>query len=144
MEVVDEFLKVPRDDDDQPTIRLEVLSAEVVTAAELARRPLAAARPVTASPAEAQAAAQELDAQRSKVLVAALIVMVVLVLATYVASSRYPRAAPTLNLINILVGVFFLFAVLTPDAYRSRALSIAIFVGILGTFKLMSRFESAA
>jgi cyclophilin family peptidyl-prolyl cis-trans isomerase len=144
MEVVDEFLKVPRDDDDQPTTRLEVLSAEVVTAAELARRPLAAARPVTASPAEAQAVERELDAQRSKVLIAALIVMVLLVLTSYLASIRFPRAAPTLNLINILVGVFFLFAVLTPDAYRSRALSIAIFIGILGTFKLMSRFESAA
>src|SRR6185312_4973541 len=41
MDVVAEFLKVPRDDDDRPMTRLEVLGAEVVTAAELARRPLA-------------------------------------------------------------------------------------------------------
>ena len=144
MEVVDEFLKVPRDDDDQPKTRLEVVSAEVVTAAELARRPLAAARPVAASPAEEAAAEHELETERSQVLVAALAVMVLMVLAAYVASVRFPRAAPTLNLINLLVGVFFLFAVLTPNAYRSRALSIAIFLGILGTFKLMSSFESAA
>ena len=144
MEVVDEFLKVPRDDDDQPKTRLEVLSAEAVTAAELARRPLAAARPVAASPAEEQAAALELETQRSKVLVAGVALMVLLILASYVALLRFPRAAPTLNLINVLVGVFFLFAILTPDAYRSRALSIAIFLGLLGTFRLMSAFESAA
>ena len=143
MEVVDQFLQVPRDDDDQPKTRLEVLSAEVVTAAELAKRPLAAARPVTASPAEEQTAERELETERSKALVAALVVMVLLVLAAYAASVRYPRAAPTLNLINVLVGVFFLFAALTPNAYRSRALSIAIFLGILGTFKLMSGFEGA-
>ena len=144
MEVVDEFLKVPRDDDDQPTTRLEVLSAEVVTAAELARRPLAAARPVTPSASETQAAERDLESERGRALVAALAVMVVLVLGAYVASLRWPRAAPTLNLINVLVGVFFLFAALTPNAYRSRVLSIAIFLGILGTFKLMSGFESPA
>ena len=144
MEVVDEFLKVARDDDDQPTTRLEVQSAEVVTAAQLAARPLAPARPVTASPSEEQASERALDAERSKVLVGALAVMVLLVLAAYVASIRFPRAAPTMNLISILVGAFFLFAALTPNAYRSRGLSIAIFLGILGTFKLMSSFESAA
>lgn len=144
MEVVDEFLKVPRDDDDLPATRLEILSAEVVTAAQLAARPLAAARPVTASPSEELAAERTLDAERSKVLVAALVVMVLLVLAAYVALLRFPRAAPTMNLIAILVGVFFLFAALTPNAYRSRVLSIAIFLGLLGTFRLMSNFESAA
>jgi peptidyl-prolyl cis-trans isomerase B (cyclophilin B) len=144
MEVVDEFLKVPRDDEDQPKVRLEVLSAEVVTAAELARRPLAAARAVTASPSEEQAAARELETERGKALVAALAVMVVLALAAYVAAVRFPRAAPTMNLIGVLVGVFFLFAALTPNAYRSRALSIAIFIGLLATFRLMSSFESAA
>ncbi len=144
MEVVDQFLAVPRDGDDQPTLRLEVTSAEVVTAAQLARLPLAAARPVTASPAETEEADRQLDAERSKVLVAALAVMVLLVLAAYVASIRFPRAAPTMNLIAVLVGVFILFAALTPDAYRSRALSIAIFLGLLATFRLMSNFESAA
>jgi cyclophilin family peptidyl-prolyl cis-trans isomerase len=144
MDVVDEFLKVPRDDDDQPTTRLEVLSAEVVTAAELAKRPLAAARPVAPAGAEEQTAARELEAERSKALAAALVVMVLLALAAYAASLRFPRAAPTLNLINVLVGIFFLFAALTPKAYRSRAISIAIFLGILGTFKLMSGFERAA
>ena len=144
MEVVDEFLKVPRDDDDQPKTRLEVLSAEVVTAAELARRPLASARAVVPSATEELAAAQELEAQRAKVLTAGVALMVILLLVLYVASLRFPRAVPTLSLINVLVGVFFLFAVLTPEAYRSRALSIAIFLGILGTFRLMSAFESAA
>jgi cyclophilin family peptidyl-prolyl cis-trans isomerase len=143
MEVVDEFLKVPLDND-QPKTRLEVLSVEVVTAAQLARRPLAAARPVTASADEVQAAERELDAERSKVLVAGLIAVVLLVLASYVALLRFPRAAPTLTLISILVGVFILFAALTPDAYHSRALSIAIFLGLLATFRLMSNFESAA
>ena len=64
--------------------------------------------------------------------------------ASYVALSHFPRRAPTLILIAILVGVFVLFASLTPDAYRSRALSIAIFLGLLATFRLMSSFESAA
>jgi cyclophilin family peptidyl-prolyl cis-trans isomerase len=144
MEVVDQFLAVPRDDDDLPATRLEILSAEVVTAAELARRPLAAAHPVTPSPSEDQAAARALDAERSKALIAGLVAVVALVLVSYVGSIRYPRAASTLILISLLVGVFVLFAALTPDAYHSRALSIAIFLGLLGTFKLMSRFESAA
>ena len=144
MDVIEEFLKIPRDGDDQPEMRLEILSAEVVTAAQLARYTLAPARPVTATPAETRTVAGEFAAERAKVLVAAMIVMVLLVLAAYVASIRYPKAAPTLNLINLLVGVFILFAALTPDAHRSRALSIAIFLALLGTFKLMSRFENAA
>ena len=144
MEVVDEFLKVARDGDDQPLTRIEIASAEVVTAAELAKRPLAPARPVEASPAEIDAAARVLEAERSRVLIGGLVLMVLLVLTTYVASIRFPSTAPTLNLINVLVGVFLLFAALTPDAYRSRTLAFAIFFGLLGTFKLMSQFESAA
>lgn len=144
MEVVDEFLKMPRDSDDQPLTRLEITSAEVVTAAELAKRPLAAARPVEPSRVETDAAARAVEDERSRVLIGGLALMVLLLLATYVASIRFPRAAPTLTLINILVGTFLLFAALTPDAYRSRLLAFVVFFGLLGTFKLMSRFESAA
>lgn len=144
MAVVDEFLRVPRDGDDEPEARLEILSAEVVTAAELARRPLAAARPVAPSPDDPRAAEGGLAAERSRTSVAALAVMALLALASYVASVRFPRAAPTMNLLGVLVGAFFLFAALTPDAHRNRALPLAIFLGILGTLKLMSGFESAA
>jgi cyclophilin family peptidyl-prolyl cis-trans isomerase len=144
MEVIDEFEKVARDADDQPLTRLEIASAEVVTAAQLAGRPLAPARPVAASPAETDAAARDLERERSRVMTGGLALMLLLVLATYAASLRFPNAAPTLNLINVLVGVFLLFAALTPDAYKSGVLSFAVFFGLLGTFKLMSRFESAA
>ncbi len=144
MDVIDEFLKIPRDGDDQPATRLEILSAEVVTAAQLTQRTLDPAHPVTATPAETQTAERGFAAERAKLLVAALIFMVLLVLAAYTASIRYPKAASTLNLINVLVGVFILFAVLTPNAHLNRALSIAIFIGLLCTFKLMSRFENAS
>lgn len=138
MDVVDEFLKVPRDDEDRPTARLEVLSAEVLTAAELAGRPLAGARPVASAgsgPAEPE---RELDAARARALVAALAVMTLLVLAAYAASLLRPKAAPTLNLINALVGAFFLAAAVTPSAYRGRVVSVALFLGILAAFKIMS------
>ncbi|HEX4049167.1 MAG TPA: peptidylprolyl isomerase [Elusimicrobiota bacterium] len=143
MDVVDEFLKVPRGDDDQPETPLEVLSAEAVTASQLAHRRLAPARPLGVSLDAQQAAARALAEERSKVLVAGIAAMALMALLSYAASLRFPRAAPTVNLIAVLVGVFLLFAALTPDAYRSRALSIAIFLGILGTFKLMSGFEGA-
>jgi hypothetical protein len=99
---------------------------------------------VTPSPEAEKTAALEVESERAKVLIAALAAMLLLGLAAYACAVFYPRAVPTVNLIAVLVGVFFLFAALTPGAYRSRALSIAIFLGLLGTFRLMSRFESAA
>ncbi len=144
MEVVDELQKVPRDDDDQPQTRLEITSAEVVTAAQLAKRPLAAARPVSDSDEAKQAAVRALENERARALTAGLVVMVLVGLAGYVASVRWPRYASTLSLIGVLVGVFLLFAALTPDAYAHRPMTFLIFFGLLGTFKLMSRFESAS
>ncbi|MFI5360381.1 MAG: peptidylprolyl isomerase [Elusimicrobiota bacterium] len=144
MEVVDELENVPREGDDQPQTRLEITSAEVVTAAELARRPLAAARPVAPSAEAKQAEARALEAERSRALVAGVIAMLALSVVAYVGSIKFPRYAPTLSLMCVLVGVFLLFAALTPDADKNRALPFAIFFGLLGTFKLMSSFESAA
>ena len=61
---------------------------------------------------------------------------------------RRPAAARSGLIVQILVSTFFLLIVITPavqeDAMSgdsSRALSLAVFLGLLGLLKLLGRFE---
>jgi hypothetical protein len=66
-------------------------------------------------------------------------------LASFAFANRLPgRVLMSLVLVNVLIGAFFLLALLTPAAQTNSALSIAVFAGMFGTFKMMSRFESPA
>ncbi|MBI4349145.1 MAG: peptidylprolyl isomerase [Elusimicrobia bacterium] len=131
MEVVDGFAAVPRDRRGRPVVRLEVLAAEVVAPAELARRRLAPARTV------AQAAASELRAARF-----ALAVLTVLAAIGWFFRTRLPRAAGSLSLIAVFIGVFMLVTLAGPSAPLDSFGASALFLALLGAIKLMSRFES--
>jgi hypothetical protein len=54
------------------------------------------------------------------------------------------RVLLSLNLVVVLVGGFLLFVMLAPAAQTHAALAVAVFLGVVGVLKLMSRFESPA
>lgn len=141
MDVVDEMCKVPVDGN-RPRVALEVRKAIVVgSAADMAQIHLVAARPVdvppelTGAPGGAPAPA----------VAGGLALMVACGAVTFALSGRLPgRVVVSLVLVNVLVGAFLLLILLTPAAQQSSALAMAVFAGLLGTFKMMSRFESPA
>jgi cyclophilin family peptidyl-prolyl cis-trans isomerase len=141
MDVVDELSKVPVDGN-RPKVRLEVRKAVVVSSAEeLSKMALVAACPVEvpATPAPATGAAS------APALAGGMALIVACGVASFAFANRLPgRVLTSLVLVNVLIGSFFLLALLTPAAQTSSALSIAVFAGMLGTFKMMSRFESPA
>jgi cyclophilin family peptidyl-prolyl cis-trans isomerase len=141
MDVVDELCKVPVDGI-KPRVRLEVRKAVVVgSAADLAEMNLQAAHPVEV-PA---ALAGTLGVATNPAVAGGLSLMVACGLATFALSGRLPpRVLLSLVLVNVLLGSFFLLVLLTPAAQGSSLLAVAVFAGLLGTFKMMSRFESPA
>jgi cyclophilin family peptidyl-prolyl cis-trans isomerase len=141
MDVVDELCKVPADGN-RPVVRLDVRKAVVVpSVGELAKMALVSARPVEV-PATAAADTAVVGAPA---LAGGLALIVACGLASFALANRLPgRVLTSLVLVNVLIGSFFLLALLTPVAQTSSALSIAVFAGMLGTFKMMSRFESPA
>jgi cyclophilin family peptidyl-prolyl cis-trans isomerase len=140
MDVVDELCKVPVDGN-RPKVRLEVRKAVVVPSVEeLAKMALVSARPVEAS---ARPAAD--TGAVGAPLAVGLVLIVACGLASFALANRLPgRVLTSLVLVNVLIGSFFLLALLTPLAQTSSVLSIVVFAGMLGTFKMMSRFESPA
>jgi cyclophilin family peptidyl-prolyl cis-trans isomerase len=138
MDVVDEMCKVPVDGN-KPKVSLEVRKAIVVgSAADLAKMNLVGARPVEV-PAEAAPAPVGAPAP----VAGGLGLMVACGFVTFALSGRLPaRVVVSLVLVNVLVGSFLLLILLTPAAQTSSVLATAVFAGMLGTFKVMSRFES--
>ncbi|MBI3551010.1 MAG: peptidylprolyl isomerase [Elusimicrobia bacterium] len=142
MEVVDEFLKVPRDAEGRPVIRLSVLKAEVIRKAGLAAGRLAPAQPVDLSQAGPSMALVGLP--QSEAVACGILLMVLIGVGAFVCATRYPAAVVPLNLMNVLIGIFLLMIIATPIAHQHPALAVALFGALLGTLKLMSRFESPA
>jgi hypothetical protein len=139
--VVDELCKVPVNGT-RPKMQLEVRKAVVVpSVAELSQMALVAARPVElpASVAESPAAVS------APALAGGFVLIVGCGLASFALANRLPaRVLTSLVLMNVLIGSFYLLALLTPAAQTSSVLAMAVFAGMLGTFKMMSRFESPA
>jgi cyclophilin family peptidyl-prolyl cis-trans isomerase len=140
MDVVDEMCKVPVDGT-RPKITLEVRKAVVVgSAAELADMHLVGATALTVPSELASSAATPAPA-----LAGGLALIVAFGIAVFAFANRLSaRVQMSLVLIMVLVGAFFLLVLLTPAAQTSSALAIAVFAGMLGTFKMMSRFENPA
>lgn len=144
VEVLRELLRVPRDGHHRPSVRLTLLQAGVVEPdLPTARVPLAAPRPVQAgrdAPIRAEALIPE-TAERAT-FVAAIGVMALLSLAGFLTAGPEARRLPTaLVLLNVLVGVFFLLALLTPLSQERGWLALLLFGGVLGILKLLGRFE---
>ncbi|MBI3505034.1 MAG: peptidylprolyl isomerase [Proteobacteria bacterium] len=140
IEVVDEMMKVPRDSEGKPSVRLEI-TAEAVNESELKKIQLQPPTPIEIPDNVAVAASKESNHQRLKVVSAGLLLMAALALAAFLCIERYPRALRPLNLANVLVAVFLLIMVLTPMARVNSTLGTCLFVGLLATLKLLSNFE---
>jgi cyclophilin family peptidyl-prolyl cis-trans isomerase len=141
LDVLDELCKVPVDGN-RPKATLEVRKAVVVaSAADLDGMHLVAATPL-AVPAELTSSASSASAPA---LAGGLALIVACGVAAFALANRLPaRIQTSLVLIMVLVGAFFLLVLLTPAAQTSSLLAVAVFAGMLGTFKMMSRFENPA
>jgi cyclophilin family peptidyl-prolyl cis-trans isomerase len=141
MDVVDEMCKVPVDGT-RPRVALEVRKAIVVpSVAELSELNLVAAHPVEVPEPVAAVA----SSASNPTLAGGMLLIVTCGVVTFALANRLPpRVVLSLGLMNVLIGSFLLLILLTPAAQTSSALALAVFVGMLGTFKMMSRFESPA
>jgi cyclophilin family peptidyl-prolyl cis-trans isomerase len=142
MDVIDALCRVPRNGN-QPVIRLTVLGTEVVeSAADLASLHLARAREVEVP---AALAPQPPDAAHAPEVAGGILLMVGCGLACFFLAGRVSlRVLVSLNLVAVLVGSFLLFVILVPAGQAHAWLALALFLGLLGVLKLMSRFESPA
>ncbi|MBI4423842.1 MAG: peptidylprolyl isomerase [Elusimicrobia bacterium] len=132
LDVLEGFLVIPRDEHGRPAARLELIALEPVFQEELDRRRLAPAR--SAAPAAPG---------RPWTATAGLFVLVLVSAAGWLVRDRFPRAAASLFLVNVLVGVFLLVAVLLPWGSRPDPfLGTALFLALLGLLTLMTRFET--
>lgn len=149
MEVVDEFLKVPRDPVSyRPKTRLTVKTAEVAdTPQDLAAIKLVGPTPVAfeAEP-EPEKKGDAGMAQYVPAFAGVIIALLLLVsVAQWALAEKIPPAKlASIQLISVLVGSFFAVTLLTPAAQHQEYLAILVFFGILGLFKLMGRFEASA
>jgi cyclophilin family peptidyl-prolyl cis-trans isomerase len=140
MDVIDEICKVPRRGN-QPVVRVTVSKATVVDSPEaLASVSLAGPRPV-----EVPESLRPHEASRSWEVTGGVALMVLCGLGCFWMADRLPkRVLLSLNLIGVLVGGFLLFVLLGPAAQAHASVALALFLGLLGVLKLMSRFESPA
>jgi hypothetical protein len=112
----------------------------VTSPEELAYLKLAEPRPIPVP-----AALLPHQATRSREVAAGIALMVLAGLACFFLSGRLPgRVLLSLNLVVVLIGSFLLFVILMPAAPAHAWLALALFLGLLGLLKLMSRFESPA
>jgi cyclophilin family peptidyl-prolyl cis-trans isomerase len=142
MDAIDALCRVPRQSN-QPVVRLEVLKAEVVDSPEeLTYLHLAGPREV---PVPEALLPHGPDAAHSRAIAGGIGLMVACGLVCFFLAGRLPgRVVVSLNLIIVLVGSFLLFVLLVPAAQAHAWLALALFLGLLGVLKLMSRFESLA
>jgi cyclophilin family peptidyl-prolyl cis-trans isomerase len=140
MDVLDEICRVPRHNN-QPVVRIEVRKATVVDSPQaLAYLPLAGPRPVPVPEA-----LQPHETPLAWGVAGGVALMVLCGLACFLLADRLPgRVLLSLNLIVVLVGGFLLFTLLAPAAQAHAYVALALFLGLLGVLKLMSRFESPA
>jgi peptidyl-prolyl cis-trans isomerase B (cyclophilin B) len=148
MDVVESFKSVPRDTQFQPKTRIAVLKAEVLDTPEAyARASIAGPKeiPYTKEDAERDRKAEEQAIARFVPAFAgvALAMMLLISVAQFLFAEKIPpKTLASVQLISVLVGAFFAVVLLTPAAQHRESLAMMVFLGILGLFKLMGRFEA--
>ncbi|MBI3831643.1 MAG: peptidylprolyl isomerase [Planctomycetes bacterium] len=148
MDVVEMFKSVPRDAQFQPKVRISVLKAEVLeTPDAYARASIAGPKeiPYTKEDAERDKRAEEQAIARFVPAFAGVVLAMMLLLSVaqfLFAEKIPPKTLASVQLISVLVGAFFAIVLLTPAAQHRESLAMLVFLGILGLFKLMGRFEA--
>jgi len=171
MDVVDELVKVPRflvpgsDSVRLPVVPLEVQKALVVPEEELGKVALEPAHPVSIPPGsiaekyleqvDVKKVRQELETKLARqdevpvstmgLVIAGVGLMLVLALGSFFFSGQIPANwQQSIALLIVLVAGFMLLVLLTPYGQRQQILAAGLFLGVVGMFKLMGRFESAS
>jgi cyclophilin family peptidyl-prolyl cis-trans isomerase len=140
----------PRDAKNAPRHLLVVESAVVKTDAEIASMIQAGElRPAVRLAGAAPTAEVQVErigepaSQLSPIAIVAIILMIVCNLAGFAFGNRWPpQTRGALNLLPVLIGFFLVLSQLGSNAARAPLLGLALFIGVVGLFKLMNRFES--
>lgn len=83
------------------------------------------------------------DGERSRLIVIMMTAIIVVSLTGFFLYERLSRPRLlSLLLINVLIAVFLLFILLTPEGHKSSWLSVLVFIGLFSMFRLLSNFES--
>jgi cyclophilin family peptidyl-prolyl cis-trans isomerase len=134
-ETLDAMLRVPRRSDGQPQQPIMIEQAEVVESVEALRQlpqraPIARPSGIAGLPLERRRLAFWFSG------------LVIVGLFGFLAAGRaLPRSAGSFALLGVLAGAFALLIVLAPHTPASPPLASAVFLGLLGVFKLLSWFE---
>ena len=153
-DVLEQLLKVPRNAQNRPTVRLDVTRAEVVDSPQaLANRKIIHARPIPGLPPVSPATAvlrgaavpQSASPPSSEPAVTVgILLMVLLGVASALLRGRIsPRHSTSLDLVGVLIGTFLLLMVLMPEGQHHASVAVALFFGLISVFKLLGRFEAA-
>jgi cyclophilin family peptidyl-prolyl cis-trans isomerase len=159
MDVVEELIKAPLNGT-APIDRLQVIKMHLVDGDELHADPPPAARVIFAAGLTSEAGNPSGERpmvsvqDRNVVFSIGITLMMLCVLIPMMMPSLKPKQAQTIQLISVLIGGFLLVAVLQPvsialfqtkETYNTgHLIAIILFFGLLGIFRLMSSFESAA
>jgi len=158
MDVVEEILNAPRDGT-HPLERVDIDKVEVLTGNDLRKYPPPPVKAVYSSKARnaanlsADQVARGALERQSLLAIGILLIIACSLINVFVPKLR-PSQTQTLNLTIVLIGAFLVVALLQPlslDLFHTpggtklgHGLAIIIFFGLLGVFRLMSRFESAS
>ncbi len=139
-DVIFQLLKVPRDNSSRPVVRLSVDKVDVFDqAVDLWKLRLAPAVPVYTAPKED--AVDIVPLRRG--LTGGLLVIALLSLSAFFLFGRLSaRHLTSICLINVLVAMFLVTVLQIPAAKTAPWIGAVLFAGLIGTFKLMNRFES--
>jgi cyclophilin family peptidyl-prolyl cis-trans isomerase len=130
-DVLEALVNVPRDQNDRPLTRVTIVRAEVVETPEQLRS-------MTLQPAQTGQRIEDTFSSQAVVFAGGIGLMLGVSLLGFVLPTR----AGSLHVLNLLIGGFVLVVLLAPRAQHSPWLAGGLLVGLLGLFKLMSRYES--
>ena len=136
-DVLDEMAAVLTDENDKPLERIEILKAEVVSSKEaLSHMYIAGPKPLSEK-------TDPLASRRTpRFFLGAIALMMALALLSFVLGSKVsPKVQASLSLLIILVGGFGLFIYFAPLSKPNHLHGLAVLAAILGTLKLMGKFE---
>lgn len=156
MDVVEELIKAPVQQT-RPRDPLLVQNAQLVLGTEIHAKPPPPAREIfrPAAPVELDPKMiMRASTERMVLFSVGVLFMIICSLIPVFVPKITPTQTKTMGLMTVLIGAFLLVAILQPLAYNlfqsdempklGHGLAIFLFFGLLGVFRLMSRFESAA
>jgi cyclophilin family peptidyl-prolyl cis-trans isomerase len=131
LDVLDAIAKVKTDVKHAPMQLLEIKEARIVTGPEL--EALVTSGPVAQSSNEAAPL---------QAILALLLMALIGIAVSLLVGKMTAKTVAALSLMGVLVGGVTLYSLLVPLSRASRLLSIVVFLGLVGMFRLMGRFEN--